>query len=173
MRKIYIILFQILNNFDFRYRHRTISNYLDKFRMFCLKKCGAKIGKNSRIGCNAFILNFENLSLGDNSSIEKNCEIFNYDLFSVGDNVEIGTQLYVNTSNHRVENNNLPLAKQGALNKKITIESDVWIGARVTILSGAYISKRVVLGAGSIVVSKLLNSNKIYAGNPAKEIKDL
>ena len=39
--------------------------------MFCLKKCGAKIGKNSRIGCNAFILNFENLSLGDNSSIEK------------------------------------------------------------------------------------------------------
>lgn len=173
MRKFYIIVFEIINFFDFRYKFRPLAKILDKIKIFCLVRCGSKIGNNSRIGSKVFILNYSNFEIGENSSIEKNAEIFNYDKVIIGNNVEIGSQFYVNTSNHKFSNKDLPIAKQGTINKQIIIGSDIWIGARVTILSGTIIPDRVVIGAGSVVVSKKFDSKKIYAGNPAKEIKEI
>ncbi len=172
MRPFYILIFEFLNLIDLRYRARTIGNILDSIRMYFLKRCGVKIGRNSRLGSNIFILDYNNLEIGDQSSIGKNSEIFNYDKVKIGSNVDIGTQLYVNTSNHIFSDKNKPVSKQGAINKQIIVENDVWMGARVTILSGAYISERVVIGAGTIV-SKKLESKKIYAGNPAKVVNEL
>ena len=115
MRPFYILIFEFLNLIDLRYRVRTVGNIFDLVRMFFLKKCGVKIGRNSRIGSNVFILNYKNLEIGDQSSIGKNSEIFNYDKVKIGSNVDIGTQLYVNTSNHIFDDKNKPLSKQGSL----------------------------------------------------------
>ena len=46
------------------------------------------------------------------------------------------------------------------------------IGANVTILPGVTIEDGVVIGAGS-VVTKDCKSNTLYAGVPAKEIRNL
>ena len=86
--------------------------------------------------------------------------------------MDIGTQFYINTENHKLDNSNLPLTKQGVETKEIMIGSDVWIGARVTVLMGAKINNRVVVGAGSLV-NKDLESGYIYAGIPAKKIKKI
>ena len=172
MRPIYIFLFELLNLIDLRYRLRPVGNLMDKIRMYLLNKCGAKIGKNSRLGSNIFILNYKNLEIGENSSIGKNSEIFNYDKVKIGNCVDIGTQLYMNTANHIFSDKNSPLSKQGAENNQILIENDIWMGARVTILSGSYIPERVVIGAGSII-SKRLETKKVYAGNPAKVLNDI
>lgn len=172
LRLICIIIFEILNKIDLRYRARFLSIIIENFKIHVLRGCGSKIGSNSRVGANVFILNYRNLIIGDNSSIGKKSEIFNYDIFSIGNNVDIGTELYVNTSDHIFTENYKPLCKQGAINKPIVIEDDVWVGARVIILRGAYVQTRIVIGAGAIVTDKLY-SNNIYAGNPAKIIKKL
>lgn len=52
----------------------------------------------------------------------------------------------------------------------ITIENDVWIGAKATIMSGIKICNGAVVAAGS-VVTKDVPPYAIVAGNPAKVVK--
>jgi maltose O-acetyltransferase len=54
----------------------------------------------------------------------------------------------------------------------ITIADNVWLGAGVIVLAGVTIGKNSVIGAGS-VVTKNVEENSFYAGNPAKKIKPL
>jgi len=172
IKKIAFLLFAILNLINLHFKLRIIGNVLDKLRMILLRFSGSKIGKNSYVHPNVMILKPENLIIGENSSIGSSSEIFNYTKFYIGDNVDIGTQFYVNTNNHKIDDKNQLLAYQGGISKEIKIGSDIWIGARVTILSGVQVENRVVIGAGS-VVTKILQSDYIYAGVPAKKIKKI
>lgn len=52
----------------------------------------------------------------------------------------------------------------------ITIEDDVWIGARAIILRGVNIGRGAVIGGGA-VVTKSVPPYAIVAGNPAKVIR--
>lgn len=54
----------------------------------------------------------------------------------------------------------------------ITIGNDCWFGGNVTILPGVTIHDNVVVGAGSVVTHDL-ESGWVYAGNPAKNIKEI
>ncbi len=54
----------------------------------------------------------------------------------------------------------------------IYIEDEVWIGANVTILPGITIGKCAVIGAGS-VVTKNVEPYGVYAGVPARKIRDI
>jgi maltose O-acetyltransferase len=54
----------------------------------------------------------------------------------------------------------------------VNIEDDVWIGANVTIFPGVTIGTCSVIGAGSIVMQDV-EPYSIYAGAPAKKIRDL
>ena len=173
LKKIFFLVFSILNLFNFYFKIRFLGNLFNTIKVFFLKLSGAKIGNNSFIHSNVFILNPENLEVGENSIIGANSEIFNYSKFKIGNYVDIGTQLYINTNNHNVSDPNLYLNnKTNSISKEIKISDDVWIGARVTILSGVIIDKRVVVGAGS-VVTKNLGSEFTYAGVPAKKINQL
>ena len=172
IKKISFLSFAILNLINLHFKLRFLGNILDELRMVLLRYAGAKIGKNSFVHPNVMILRPENLLIGERSSIGSNSEIFNYSKFYIGDNVDIGTQFYVNTNNHKIDDKNQLLAYQGGISKEIKIGSDIWIGARVTILSGVQVENRVVVGAGSLV-TKILQSGYIYAGVPAKKIKEI
>lgn len=54
----------------------------------------------------------------------------------------------------------------------ITIGNNVFIGSNVIILPNIIIGDNVIIGAGS-VVTKCLESNCVYAGNPARMIKSV
>jgi len=56
--------------------------------------------------------------------------------------------------------------------KEIHIKRNVFIGARSIILKGVTIGENSVIGAGSVIVSDVPN-NCIYAGNPARLIKNI
>ena len=54
---------------------------------------------------------------------------------------------------------------------KVVVEDDVWIGLGVIVLSGVKIGTGSIIAAGS-VVTKDVEPFSIYAGNPAKRIRD-
>lgn len=56
--------------------------------------------------------------------------------------------------------------------KKIIISNNVWLGAHVRIMKGANIASHTVIGNSSLVNKKLEEPYSIYAGIPARKIKD-
>ena len=54
----------------------------------------------------------------------------------------------------------------------VKIKNNVFIGAKYIILKGVTIGENSVVGAGS-VVTKSIPANQIWAGNPAKFIRNL
>lgn len=59
-----------------------------------------------------------------------------------------------------------------AIGKPIRVCSGTWIGARATILPGVTIGESCIIAAGS-VVTKDCEPNGLYAGSPARRIKEL
>jgi acetyltransferase-like isoleucine patch superfamily enzyme len=53
----------------------------------------------------------------------------------------------------------------------IIIEDWAWIGAGTIVLPGIHIGKGAIVGAGS-VVTRSVPAFEIWAGNPAKKIRD-
>ena len=58
------------------------------------------------------------------------------------------------------------------LSKSIFIGDHVWIGQDTLILKGSKIGSGSIVGGKSVVANKIIGSNTIWAGNPAKKIKE-
>lgn len=56
--------------------------------------------------------------------------------------------------------------------KSIYIGDHVWVGQNATVLKGTKIGSGSVLGAESVISNKTVSSHSIWAGNPARKIKD-
>ena len=54
----------------------------------------------------------------------------------------------------------------------VVIGDDVFVGAKCIILKGVTIGKGAIIGAGS-VVTKNIPARQIWAGNPAKFIREI
>lgn len=91
---------------------------------------------------------------------------------TIGDNVLIGSGcLITDTDSHPLHwKDRLEERNELTRRSPITIEEDVFIGARCIILKGVTIGKGAVVGAGS-VVSKDIPPFAIVCGNPAKVVK--
>ena len=107
---------------------------------------GVKIGKNCKIQSHSFIC--ELVNIGDNCFISHGVMFIN-DTFSSGH----------------------PAGGDRKLWKFTTIGNNVSIGTNATILPVKIIDN-VVIGAGSVVTKDILKPG-IYAGNPARKLRDL
>lgn len=67
---------------------------------------------------------------------------------------------------------NYKLDMDGKKMAKVTIEHDAFIGAGCIILKGVTIGACSIVGAGS-VVTKSIPPGQVWAGNPAKFIRNL
>ena len=56
--------------------------------------------------------------------------------------------------------------------KEVVLEKNVWIGDSAIVCKGVTIGENSIIGAGS-VVTKDVPKNSVYAGNPAKLVKEL
>ena len=106
------------------------------------------VGNDTYINPDSIIVCHKQITIGDNCAISWGCQFLDDDLHSIINN------------NNRM---NIPSA--------INVGNNVWIGAGVKILSGSKISDGVIIAAGSVVKGKL-DSNCIYAGVPAKKIRE-
>ena len=80
--------------------------------------------------------------------------------------------MIIYTAEHGIQNDGIPFIKQEGNTARVNIGNNVYLGARVIILSGVTIGDNVVVGAGS-VVNKNIPSNEIWAGIPARKIKNI
>lgn len=140
-----------------------------KMRVNYYRKKGAKTGLNSSISPNVRIQG--KFVIGENSSIAQNCTISggNEGVF-IGDNVMIAPNCVIVAFNHSYDGVNVPMLKQGVVEKTIIIENDVWIAANCTVTAGVKIGKGSIVAANSCV-SKNVPPYSIVGGVPAKIIK--
>jgi chloramphenicol O-acetyltransferase type B len=100
----------------------------------------------------------------------------------IGDNVIMGNRVaIVGRYDHNYQQIGVPIRNASSirdedyswkgLNLTTIIGNDVWIGYGVTILQGVIIGEGSIIAAGS-VVTKNVDEYCIYAGNPAKKIRD-
>jgi len=88
----------------------------------------------------------------------------------IGDNVNTAQQITISGLNHNFENISIPINRQGANTKQVTLEEDIWIGANCVILQGVTIGKHCIVGAGSIVTHSI-PPYSVAVGNPAKVVR--
>lgn len=115
------------------------------------------------------------LSIGDNVGVSATALICNHKI-SIGNDVKLGGGVCIyDTDFHNL---NPEIRKNPVLDKKmaqkapVVLEDNVFVGAHSTILKGVTIGENSVVGACSLV-SKNIPENQIWAGNPAKFIKNL
>ena len=134
---------------------------------------GAPGGCNRK--CTLYLSNEAELIIGDNVGITQTAFGCRKKII-VGNNVMIGGGTCIYDSDYHALNPALRTdGKSDGANinaKGIVIEDNVFIGAFSLILKGVTIGKNSIVGAGS-VVTKSIPPNQIWAGNPAKFIKDV
>ena len=110
------------------------------------------------------------LSIGENSFVSFDNFFDLTDRITIGSDVHIAMRCTFITSTHEIGPHERRASSE--ISAPIIIEDGCWIGGNVTVLPGVTIHKGAIIGAGS-VVNKDCDSDKIYAGVPAREIRSL
>ena len=173
-----ILRFKLARNkvYDYLNTHpiflKTILNIMSflpkngyKQKASILRFCGAKIGKNTKIGDNIYIFNPQNFELGDYAGIS-NSVLYCWDKIYIGGYTMVATNSVFVAGSHKTDDfKNLE-------NQEIKIEKGCWIGANCTILGGGTFCRGSVLAAGSVLLGDgEYPPFSIFAGVPAKLIK--
>lgn len=135
-----------------------------------LRLQGAKFGKRVVIYPGVWIAPGRNLVVGDDVDIAKEVLITTAGGVEIGDRTLIGYRTQILSANHLVPRNRNRIFGAGHVLKKITIGSDVWIGANSIITAGVSIGEGAVVAAGA-VVTKDVPPYSYVGGVPARVLK--
>jgi maltose O-acetyltransferase len=139
-------------------------------RAMLLKMFGAKLGKDCCIYEGSAFGRPNKLFLGDGVFINAGCRFDDSADIIIGTNVYIAACVQIITGTHRIGG---PTCRAGRHESRpVSIGQGSWIGAAVTILPDVMIGTGCVVAAGSVVTTSL-EPNGLYAGVPARRVRDL
>jgi len=134
-----------------------------------------KIGENVYLAENATIIG--DVEIGDNSSIWFNAVLRgDVNSISIGNNVNIqdGAVLHTLYEKSKIHIGDNVSVGHNVTIHGATIENDVLIGMGATVLDHAVVKSNTIVAANALVLdSQTLEPNSIYAGVPAKKVKDI
>ena len=133
---------------------------------------GNPIGCYSR--CTLFVDRNATLTIGDNVGISQTALICHKSI-TIGNHVKIGGGVKIYDTDFHSLNPQIRQSNEDIKNrqeKPVVIHDNVFIGAYSMILKGVEIGENSIVGAGS-VVTKSIPANQIWAGNPAKFIRNI
>ncbi len=143
------------------YRNYQIGNgFYSGIRVRIWARKKVVIGKNFYIGRDSFIET--DVMIGDNVIMANRTAIvgrYDHHYQQIGVPTRLASQIRDKDYNWL------------GLNSLTIIEDDVWVGYNTTILSGVTIRTGSIIAAGS-VVTKDVEAYSIYAGVPAKKVKN-
>lgn len=133
------------------------------------------IGERSMVAMGTIVQG--NVRIGEDSGVQVYGNLVGYGegestdgRITIGNGVRIASHVVMVAGNHLFDDLDRPIFKQGLAPSPITIEDDVWIGARVNVMAGVTIGRGSVIAAGA-VVTKDIPPGSIAAGVPARVIK--
>lgn len=139
--------------------------YPNSLRRVLLKLFGAQVGKGVVIKPRVNIHFPWKLVIGDNVWIGEEAFLLNFELLTIGSNVCVSQRTFLCGGNHDFRVPEMPYR-----NGPITLMDGCWIGASVFISPGVTVGTDTVITAGSVVAISLA-PNGIYKGNPLSYIK--
>lgn len=112
----------------------------------------------------------DNVSFGTGVFVNRGVGFDNSAQIVIGDHVSIGHDVLLCTSTHEPGTS----AKRAgrSIGEPISVGAGTWIGARALILPGVTIGRGCVIAAGAVVADDC-EPNGVYAGVPARRIRDL
>ncbi len=140
--------------------------YPSSFKTFLLRLFGAKIGKGVIIKPRVNIHFPWKLDIGNHVWIGEEVFLLNFELLTIGNHVCISQRAFLCGGNHDYKLSDMPYR-----NGPISLIDGCWVGANVFVGPNVIIGKETVVCAGS-VVTKSLDENGIFSGNPIMFLKD-
>ena len=139
-----------------------------KLRWRLLRRCGLDVQRAYVMpGCHFYSYK---VSIGPQTWINRGCHFDSHDQITIGRDVAVGMEVMFCTSAHRPGR---PTKRAGEyVGAPIVIGDGTWIGTRAVILPGVTVAEGCVIAAGSVVATDC-TSHGLYAGVPAKRIRDL
>nr|WP_273542732.1 DapH/DapD/GlmU-related protein [Vibrio fluvialis] len=148
--------------FPFISKVERFVNIYRKYEIASYKKKGCSIGDRTML----YRVTLSSSSKGDEFSIGDNCTLTNCTLLGHDASPVLYIPELVKFDNYYRSGSRL------SYRKKIIIGNNVFIGYGAIILPGVNIKDNVVVAAGSVVVNDIIEPG-VYAGNPAKKIKNI
>lgn len=122
--------------------------------------------------CTIICTKFAEIIIGNNVGMS-NVTIYSHNSITIGHYTLLGAGVKIwDTDFHSLDASTRLLSSDKGLSSPITIGENCFIGAGSLILKGVSIGDNAVVGAGS-VVTKDIPQNQIWAGNPAKYIREI
>jgi acetyltransferase-like isoleucine patch superfamily enzyme len=110
------------------------------------------------------------LSIGDRCLIGRGSGIVAHESIEIGDDVFTGHHVYVTDANHGYEDVDVPIGRQLAAPRPVSIGAGSWIGHGAIVLPGSVIGEHVVVGAGSVVTGEIPDLC-VAVGVPARVVR--
>lgn len=129
-----------------------------------------KVGSRLRVNAGARFRSIENVEVGNNVTIGFDNFFQAKGGLTLGDNVICAPGVKIWTTNHNINDPDVPIRSQGHSNAPVVIEDDVFIAANAFILPGTTLSRGCVVSAGAVVNGKVYRPYSILGGNPARVI---
>lgn len=132
-----------------------------------MRLAGYHIGRSVVFASSLF--RCDELNIGDNCFINHGC-VFGQGDITLGDDVFIGPKVALLPDGHEIGPSE---HRAGASTQEpIVVGRGSWIGAGAIVLGGVEIASGCVIAAGA-VVTKSTEPDGLYAGMPARRIRDL
>lgn len=139
--------------------------YPSQFKCWLLRCFGAAVGEGVVIKPRVNIHFPWKLEIGNHVWIGEEAFLLNFELLKIGNNVCISQRAFLCGGNHDYKVPSMPYR-----NGTITLGDGCWVGANAFVAPNVSIGENTVISAGS-VVTKSLNENGFYRGNPVEFIK--
>lgn len=150
-----------------------VKKVLLKFKNCIFKICHYKLFKGVILFDTPEIVYFNRVSFGQGTRINSKVFLQAAGGITIESNVTLSHGVTILSTGYSLTNWRTNKLDKVHEDKAVFISSNVWLGANVTILNGVNIAEGVVVAAGSVVTKSLESPNALYAGSPAKKIREL
>lgn len=144
-----------------------------KLKRFLLRSAGVTVGDDSCVVGPIKLGGLTNLVIGKHVWVGANLSVHGNGGVILGNNIDIAPDVSFITGGHEI-NYGLNYSHRAGTGQSyiIKVGNGCWLGARVMILGNTEIESGNVIAAGCLV-NKSLPSDGLYAGVPAKRVRDL